>query len=102
MILKKLKRTSFKKPKAVMIGALVDYILAAADESGQEKTKYAGAKNLLGRTPDGWKAEMISLRKLPTKCTERRGRSGRKRAGTGKSTLTGRSGMPSARRAMLT
>jgi hypothetical protein len=44
-----------------MIGALVDYILAAADESGQEKTKYAGAKNLLGRTPDGWKAEMISL-----------------------------------------
>jgi hypothetical protein len=32
MILKKLKRTSFKKPKAAMIGALVDYILAAADE----------------------------------------------------------------------
>jgi hypothetical protein len=61
MILKKLKRTSFKKTKAVMIGALVDYILAVTDESGQEKTKYAGAKNLLGRTPDGWKAEMISL-----------------------------------------
>lgn len=28
MIVKKLKRTSFKKPKAVMIGGLVDYILA--------------------------------------------------------------------------
>jgi hypothetical protein len=61
MILKKLKRTSFKKPKAVMIRTLVDYILAATDEGGQEKTKYAGAKNFLGRTPDGWKAEMVSL-----------------------------------------
>jgi hypothetical protein len=61
MILKKLKRTSFKKPKAIMIGALVDYILAVIDEGGNEKTKYAGAKNFLGRTPDGWKAEMISL-----------------------------------------
>jgi hypothetical protein len=61
MILKKLKRTSFKKSKTVMIRALVDYILAATDEGGNEKTMYAGAKNLLGRTPDGWKAEMISL-----------------------------------------
>ncbi|MDR2056623.1 MAG: relaxase/mobilization nuclease domain-containing protein [Desulfovibrio sp.] len=61
MILKKLKRTSFKKSKAVMIRTLVDYILAATDEGGNEKTKYAGAKNLLGRTPDGWKAEMVSL-----------------------------------------
>jgi hypothetical protein len=60
--LQKAERTSFfKKSTAAMSGALMDYILAAADESGQDKTKPAGAKNLLSRTPDGWKAEMISL-----------------------------------------
>jgi hypothetical protein len=61
MILKKLKRTSFTKPKATMIGNLVDYILAAKDDSEREKTVYAAARNFLSRTPAGWKAEMTSL-----------------------------------------
>ena len=35
MILKKLKRTNFEKPKATMIAALVDYIFAANAEYGK-------------------------------------------------------------------
>ncbi len=37
MILKKLKRTNFEKPKATMIAALVDYIFAEKDEYGNDK-----------------------------------------------------------------
>ena len=40
MILKKLKRRCFKKPKSVMIGGLVDYILQPIDERGNEKLAY--------------------------------------------------------------
>jgi hypothetical protein len=36
MILKKLKRTNFRKTKAAMIGGLVDYILAKQDEDGNK------------------------------------------------------------------
>ena len=61
MILKKLKRTSFTKPKATMIGNLVDYILAAKDYNDREKTVYAAARNFFSQTPVGWKAEMTSL-----------------------------------------
>jgi hypothetical protein len=61
VILKKLKRTSFTKPKATMIGNLVDYILAAKDDSDREKTVYAAARNFFSQTPAGWKAEMTSL-----------------------------------------
>ena len=61
MILKKLKRTSFTKPKATMIGNLVDYILAAKDDNDKEKTVYAAARNFFSRTPAGWKAEITSL-----------------------------------------
>ncbi|MDL2267286.1 relaxase/mobilization nuclease domain-containing protein [Desulfovibrio sp. OttesenSCG-928-G15] len=61
MILKKLKRTSFKKHKAVMIAGLVEYILAPEDEKGGEKTLWSGARNFLAHTPVGRKAEMVSL-----------------------------------------
>ncbi|WP_165071269.1 hypothetical protein [Desulfovibrio sp. ZJ200] len=33
MIVKKLKRTSFKKSKSAMIGGLVDYVLASHDDA---------------------------------------------------------------------
>ena len=61
MILKKLKRTSFKKPKSVMIGGLVDYILQPLDEKGNEKIAYYGARNFLGRSQAAHKEEMIEL-----------------------------------------
>ena len=61
MILKKLKRTSFKKHKAVMIAGLVEYILAPEDEKGGEKTLWSGARNFLAHTQAGRKAEMVSL-----------------------------------------
>ena len=54
MILKKLKRTSFTKPKATMIRNLVDYIIAAKDDNGREKTVYAaGGIFAAGLPPDG-------------------------------------------------
>lgn len=37
MIVKKLKRTSFKKSRSVMIGGLVDYILAGHDDRDKDK-----------------------------------------------------------------
>lgn len=43
MILKKLKRTNFRKTKAAMIGELVDYILAEKDEEENQKLLYAHA-----------------------------------------------------------
>jgi hypothetical protein len=61
MILKKLKRTSFVKPKAVMISNLLDYILTGRDEDGERKRVYAFGVNFLSKTTAGWKAEMISL-----------------------------------------
>ena len=61
MIVKKLKRTSFKKSKAVMIGGLVDYILAGHDDRGKDKLAYAGSRNFLTTTVVAQKKEMISL-----------------------------------------
>ena len=61
MIVKKLKRTSFKKSKAVMIGGLVDYILASHDEEGRDKLAFAGSRNFLTTTAAAQKKEMISL-----------------------------------------
>ena len=61
MIVKKLKRTSFKKSKAVMIGGLVDYILAGHDDRGKDKLAYAGSRNFLTTTVAAQKKEMISL-----------------------------------------
>ena len=61
MIVKKLKRTSFKKSKAVMIGGLVDYILAEQDDRGKDKLAYAGSRNFLTTTVAAQKKEMISL-----------------------------------------
>ena len=61
MIIKKLKRTSFKKSKAVMIGGLVDYILAGHDDRGKDKLAYAGSRNFLTTTVAAQKTEMISL-----------------------------------------
>ena len=61
MIVKKLKRTSFKKSKAVMIGGLVDYILAEHDDIGKDKLAYAGSRNFLTTTVTAQKREMISL-----------------------------------------
>ena len=61
MILKKLKRRSFKKPKATMIGELVEYITQAVDERGNEKLAYYGAKNFVTETVKSQKAELIAL-----------------------------------------
>lgn len=61
MIIKKLKRTNFKKSKAVMIGGLVDYILAEHDDRGKDKLAYAGSRNFLTTTVAAQKREMISL-----------------------------------------
>ena len=61
MILKKLKRTSFKKSKDVMISGLVEYIYASTDEHGQERLLWSGARNFLAATAAGKKVEMISL-----------------------------------------
>ena len=61
MIIKKLKRTSFKKSKSTMIGGLVDYILASHDDEGRDKLAFAGSKNFLTTTVAAQKREMISL-----------------------------------------
>ena len=61
MIIKKLKRSSFKKSKAVMIGGLVDYILAEHDDRGKDKLACAGSRNFLTTTVAAQKKEMISL-----------------------------------------
>lgn len=61
MIIKKLKRTSFRKSKSVMIGGLVDYILAEHDDRGKDKLAYAGSRNFLTTTVAAQKREMISL-----------------------------------------
>jgi hypothetical protein len=61
MILKKLKRRVFDKPKATMIGKLVEYILQPQDENGNDKLAYSGARNFIAGTRAGQKAEMIDL-----------------------------------------
>lgn len=61
MIIKKLKRSSFKKSKAVMIGGLVDYILAEHDDRGKDKLACAGSRNFLTTIAAAQKREMISL-----------------------------------------
>jgi hypothetical protein len=61
MIVKKLKRASFRKPKATMIAGLVEYIFAASDENGNEKLAYSGALNFLTGTLAAQKNEMIAL-----------------------------------------
>ncbi len=61
MIVKKLKRTSFKKSKSTMIGGLVDYILASHDDEGRGKLAFAGSRNFLTTTVAAQKREMISL-----------------------------------------
>ena len=61
MIIKKLKRTSFKKSKSTMIGGLVDYILASHDDEGRGKLAFAGSRNFLTTTVAAQKREMISL-----------------------------------------
>ena len=62
MIVKKLKRTSFKKSKSTIIGSLVDYILAEHDDNGKGKLAFAGSKNFLTTTVAAQKREMISRR----------------------------------------
>ena len=61
MIVKKMKRTSFKKSKAVMISELVDYIFASHDDQGKEKLAYSGTLNFLTTTRAAQKNEMIAL-----------------------------------------
>ncbi|WP_165072859.1 hypothetical protein [Desulfovibrio sp. ZJ200] len=61
MIVKKLKRTSFKKSKSAMIGGLVDYILASHDDAGRDKLAFAGSRNFLTSTVAAQKKKMISL-----------------------------------------
>ena len=61
MIVKKLKRTVFNKPKAAMISGLVDYILAPSDAFDREKRVYAGNRNFITTTAAAQKLEMISL-----------------------------------------
>lgn len=62
MIVKKFKRTSFKKSKSTMIGGLVDYILASHDDEGRDKLAFAGSKNFLTTTVAAQKREMIFRR----------------------------------------
>ena len=61
MIVKKMKRTSFKKSKAVMVSELVDYIFASHDDQGKEKLAYSGTLNFLTSTRAAQKNEMIAL-----------------------------------------
>ncbi len=61
MILKKLKRRVFRKPKATMIRELIAYIMQRQDESGIDKLAYHGAKNFITGTLKAQQAEMIDL-----------------------------------------
>ncbi len=61
MILKKLKRRVFRKPKATMIRELIAYILQPQDENGQDKLAYHGAKNFITGTLKGQREEMVHL-----------------------------------------
>ena len=61
MIVKKIKRTNFDKPKAWQIGDLVDYIRAPHNTNAHEKIAHAGSRNFISGTHTGQKAEMIAL-----------------------------------------
>ena len=61
MIVKKIKRTSFKKSKAIMISELVEYIFASHDDQGKEKLAHSGTLNFLTTTRAAQKNEMIAL-----------------------------------------
>lgn len=61
MILKKLKRRVFRKPKATMIRELIAYILQPQDDKGQDKLSYHGAKNFFAGTAKGQTEEMVHL-----------------------------------------
>ena len=61
MIVKKMKRTSFKKSKAVMISELVDYIFSSHDDQGKEKLAHSGTLIFLTTTRAAQKNEMIAL-----------------------------------------
>ena len=61
MILKKLKRRVFRKPKATMIRELIAYIMQRQDENGIDKLAYYGAKNFITGTLKAQQAEMIDL-----------------------------------------
>ena len=67
MILKKFKGTNFQKTKAVMIGGLVDYVLAHKNEEGNRKRLYAFGMNFLTGTTEAWKREMIALAEESTR-----------------------------------
>ena len=67
MILKKFRRGNFQKTKAVMIGGLVDYVLAHKDEEGNRKQLYAFGMNFLTGTTEAWKREMIALAEESTR-----------------------------------
>ena len=61
MIVKKIKATQPKKPKAWQIGDLVDYIRFPHDRNPQEKVEYAGGRNFWSATHRGQRGEMVSL-----------------------------------------
>ena len=61
MIVKKIKATQTKKPKAWQIGDLVDYIRFPHDRNPQEKVEYAGGRNFWSATHRGQRGEMVSL-----------------------------------------
>ena len=61
MIVKKIKRSNFDKPKAWQIGDLVDYIRAPHNANAHEKIAHAGSRNFISGTHTGQKAEMIAL-----------------------------------------
>ncbi len=59
MIVKKMKRTSFKKSKVTMTSELVDYIFASHDDQGKEKLAHFGTLNFLTTTRAAQKNEML-------------------------------------------
>ena len=61
MIVKKVKREQSDKPKAWLIGDLVDYIRAPHNCNPHEKVAHAGSRNFLTSTHKGQRAEMIAL-----------------------------------------
>lgn len=61
VIVKKVKRSNFDKPKAWQIGDLVDYIRNPQKANAHEKIAHAGSRNFLTGTHNGQKAEMIAL-----------------------------------------
>ena len=67
MIVKKVKREQSDKPKAWLIGDLVDYIRAPHNCNPHEKVAHAGSRNFLTSTHKGQRAEMIALAQESTR-----------------------------------